>query len=175
MADWSYPRWLLCWEDDFLLSRAACSPMTKVTKPPPPPGHAGTPPQVSNKGLRFSMRSMLIGITVFALWCAFVSLLPAAFGHLVVGAMWFVITGWLVTGLFFARGDQRAFCIGAGLVVFSMWTDFGGQFMNGFHQLIRVGRPWTPWTDFLMIAITAIANGWVCIWARRYFQRQPAD
>jgi hypothetical protein len=87
--------------------------------------------------------------------------------------MWFVITGWLVTGLFFAQGDQRAFCIGAGLVVFSMWTDFGGQFMNGYHQLLRVHQPWTPWTDFILIVGTAVANGWFCVWARRFFKRQP--
>ena len=90
-----------------------------------------------------------------------------------VGAVWFVATGWLVTGLLFAKGDQRAFCIGALLVVSSMWTGIGGQYMQGVHSLFPRGLAGSIaiWLDLVMIAGTAAANGWVCIWARRYFER----
>jgi hypothetical protein len=27
------------------------------------------------------------------------------------------------------------------------------------------------WLDLLVIAATAVANGWCCIWARRFFDR----
>ncbi len=122
--------------------------------------------------LRFSLRSMLVTMTAFAVWCGFVTILPSAFSQLLVGLLWFVATGWLLAGLFFAQGDQRAFCIGAGLVASSMWTGIGGQYMNGFHRLTGFGQAWAVWTDFAMIAATATANGTICILARRYFERQ---
>jgi hypothetical protein len=140
---------------------------TDSPTPPPPP--FGLP-------VRFSLRTLLIGTTCFALWCGFVSLLPdvltQAFTQLMVGGVWIVATSWLVIGVVFGRDDQRAFCLGALLVVSSMWTGFGGQFMNGYHQLLRIRQPWALWTDFILIAVTATANGRFCIWARRFFERQ---
>ncbi|NOY42145.1 MAG: hypothetical protein GXP26_09945 [Planctomycetes bacterium] len=125
--------------------------------------------------LRFSLRSMMIAMTAFALWCGFVAVLPTPLSQLLVGSLWFVATGWLATGLFFAKGDQRAFCIGAVLVVSSMWTGIGGQYMNGFHRLVSLGQPWAVWIDFGMIAVTAIANGYFCILARRYYERRHPE
>jgi hypothetical protein len=122
--------------------------------------------------VRFSLRTLLIATTCFAFWCALVSLLPAALSQLLVGAVWFVATGWLVTGLVFGQGDQRAFCIGALLVVSSMWTGIGGQYMHGFHTLFTrsIADSLTVWMNLVMIAGTAFANGWFCIWARRFFE-----
>jgi hypothetical protein len=102
-----------------------------------------------------------------------VSQLPVAFSQLLVGAIWFIATGWLVTGIVFGQGDQRAFCIGAGLVVSSMWTGIGGQYMHGFHSLFLPGIAGSlaAWLDLVLIAGTAAANGWFCIWARRFFER----
>jgi hypothetical protein len=99
--------------------------------------------------------------------------MPAAFSQVVVGALWFAATGWLVTGIIFARGDQRAFCIGAALVASSMWTGIGGQFMQGIHGVLGTTRQSVLlWLDLVVIAATAVANGWCCIWARRFFDRQ---
>jgi hypothetical protein len=121
--------------------------------------------------LRFSLRSLLVGTTFFAIWCAFVAILPVAFSQLVVGAFWFAATGWLVTGVIFGRDDQRAFCLGAALVASSMWTGLGGQYMQGIHSIFGFGQRLGVWLDLVVIAATAVANGWCCIWARRYFDR----
>ena len=129
--------------------------------------------------MRFRLRTLLIATTLFAFWSALVSLLPYALSELVVGAIWIAATSWLVVGVLFTRGDRRAFYIGALLVVTSTWTGVGGRYMGGFHQLISVGPLATftnlfpmPWIDLAMIAGTAIANGWFCVWARRFFERQ---
>lgn len=141
-------------------------------KPPPLPRESTSRTLLPGIPLRFSLRSLLIATTCFAIWCAFVSLMPAGLSQLLVGAVWFVATGWLVTGLVFGQGDQRAFCIGALLVVSSMWTGLGGQYMHGFHRLFMPSSAGSfgVWLDLLMIAGTAVANGWFCIWARRFFE-----
>lgn len=124
---------------------------------------------------RFSLRTLLAATTFFAIWCAFVAVLPLAVSQLLVGAFWFVATGWLVTGIIFGRGDQRAFCIGAGLVASSMWTGLGGQYMQAIHSILGFPRPWGLWLDLAVIAATAVANGWCCIWARRFFDRSAEN
>jgi hypothetical protein len=124
---------------------------------------------------RFSLRTLLAATTFFAIWCAFVAIMPLAFSQLLVGAFWFVATGWLVTGVIFARGDRRAFCIGAGLVASSMWTGLGGQYMQAVHSILGFERPLGLWLDLVVIAATAAANGWCCIWARRFFDRPAED
>ncbi len=153
------------------MANSTMSTDSPAPTPPPPPREASSRTLLPGIRLRFSLRTLLIATTIFAFWCALVSQLPVAFSLLLVGAIWFIATGWLVTGIVFGRGDQRAFCIGAVLVVSSMWTGIGGQYMHGYHQLFGIHQPWTPWTDFLVIAATAVANGWFCIWARRYFER----
>ncbi len=158
--------------------------------PPPPPREARSRTLLPGIPLQFSLRTLLIATTFFAFWCALVSQLPVAFSLLLVGAIWFIATGWLVIGIVFGRGDQRAFCIGAVLVVSSMWTGIGGQYMHGFHRLFQIGGPvaaWlqmlgiyhlfqpgsavAAWLDLVLIGGTAAANGWFCIWARRFFER----
>ncbi len=139
--------------------------------PPPPPREARSRTLLPGIPLQFSLRTLLIATTFFAFWCALVSQLPVAFSLLLVGAIWFIATGWLVTGIVFGRGDQRAFCIGAVLVVSSMWTGIGGQYMHGFHSLFPPSGALAAWLDLVLIAGTAAANGWFCIWARRFFER----
>ncbi len=136
---------------------------------PPPSREAGPAKFLPPIPLRFSLRTLLVITTFFAIWCAFVAILPVAFSQLVVGAFWFVATGWLVTGIIFGRGDQRAFCIGAALVASSMWTGLGGQYMQGIHSFLDFQQPIGVWLDLVVIAATAVANGWCCIWARRFF------
>jgi hypothetical protein len=118
------------------------------------------------------MRSLLIATTCFAVWCVLVSQFPGSLSQLLIGAVWFLATGWLAVGLVFGRGDQRAFCIGALLVVSSMWTGLGGQYLQGFHSLFLRGLSdsLTAWLKLAMIAATAVANGWFCVRARRFFE-----
>ncbi len=138
---------------------------------PPPPREASSRTLLPGISLRFSLRTLLIATTLFAFWCALVAQLPVAFSQLLVGAIWFIATGWLVIGIIFGQGDRRAFCIGAVLVVSSMWTGIGGQYMYGFHLLYLPGGAVAAWLDLVLIAGTAVANGWFCIWARRFFER----
>lgn len=102
--------------------------------------------------------------------------MPVEISHLLIGLIWIVATSVLLIGVFYGRGDQRAFCIGASVVVSSMWTSIGGRFMQGVHygfDLVGLGA-WQPivlWLDLGVLALTAVANGWLCVQARRYFER----
>ena len=97
-----------------------------------------------------------------------------------VGIAWIAAAGWLVTGIFFASGDQRAFCIGAVVVVSTMWTGIGGRFIAGIFELAGLfsggfafAGTLKLWLDLVVIAGAAVANGYLCILARRYFERHP--
>ena len=149
--------------------------MSDRPAPMPPPIQSDL--ERSALPIRFSVRTLLIGMTVFALWCALAASLPRSLTLILVGLAWVVILGWLVTGLFFARGDQRAFCIGASVVFSSMWSSVGGRLMNGIHEIafspfgLNIGSTVLLWSDLLVLACLAAANGWFCIQARRYFER----
>ena len=80
---------------------------------------------------RFSLRSLLLGVTLFTLVCGSASILPAFVSQILIGAVWIASAGWLITGIFFAQGDQQAFCIGASVVIASMWTGVGARFVEG--------------------------------------------
>jgi hypothetical protein len=117
-------------------------------------------------------------MTALALGCGFAILMPIEISHLLIGLIWIVALSVLTVGLFFARGDQRAFCIGAFIVASSVWTDIGGRFMQGVHYLYEVlsfgqgvALPLMLWLDLAVLALVAIANGWLCMQARRYFER----
>lgn len=118
-------------------------------------------------------------MTTLAIACGLVTALPVVMSQILLGAIWIAAIGWLVTGIFFASNDQRAFCIGASVVVSSMWTGAGARFIDSLSQLL--GAPFATsikaglWLDFLLVMATAFANGWLCIRAKHYFQRQIAD
>ncbi len=154
--------------------------MTSVdpSSPEPPPLPA------ERRAWQFSLRSLFIATTVVALWCGFTAVLPGVLSNMLLGGLWLGITGWLLTGLIFARGDMRAFCIGAAVVVTSTWTGMGGQFLEAFRTLGALlaqglAVPYSDglasvllWFKHVALLATAIANGWFCIHARRYFERQ---
>jgi hypothetical protein len=101
---------------------------------------------------------------------------------LFIGLIWTALAGLLVTGLVFARGDLRAFCIGATIVYASMWTRSGGMLMEGLQQLAGlVLRPLSAplvlsnWIDLALLTVIAVANGRFCVHAKRYFERWSAD
>ena len=147
--------------------------MPTADSPPEPP------PLPNRKAFQFSLRTMMIGMTGFAFLCGFASVLPAAFSHALIGLFWIGASGWLVTGLFFARGDQRAFCIGSAMVVSSMWTRVGGRFMQGmadiFGMFVVMPLGMKAWFDLGLIVATALANGYLCIRARHFFERKADD
>lgn len=146
-------------------------------------GESPTPPPFpAKKSWQFSMRAMMIGMTVFAILCGMTVALPIAFSQLIVGLIWIGATGWLLTGLVFARGDQRAFCIGAAVLVSSTWTGIGGRFLEGIGRILflltggmSLADGLTLWIDHAVIALAAIANGYFCIWARHYFERHSTE
>lgn len=130
-------------------------------------------------GPRFSMRTLLIVVTAFAVLCGLVSRLPVYVSQTIVGAFWIASAGWLIAGVIFAKEDQRAFCIGAGIVVSSTWTGVGARFAEGMARLLAAvvglfGGSFSTqislWLDFLLICVAAVANGWLCVRARRYFE-----
>jgi hypothetical protein len=117
-------------------------------------------------------------MTLLALGCGFAVLMPVEISHLLIGLIWIIALSILAVGLFFAQGDRRAFCIGAFIVASSVWTDVGGRFMQGVHYLYQIplfgygiSLPIMLWLDLAVLALTAIANGWVCVQAKRYFER----
>lgn len=117
-------------------------------------------------------------MTALAIACGFAGFVPVEISQLLIGFVWIVATSLLIVGLFFGRGDRRAFCIGASVVVSSMWTGIGGRFMEGIHYLFGifslgygVSQPIMLWLDLAVLAALAVANGWLCMRARAYFER----
>lgn len=125
----------------------------------------------------FSLRSLLLGVTLFALVCGSAAILPAFISQILIGAIWIASAGSLITGIFFARGDQQAFCIGASVVIASMWTGVGARFVEGMTRLLtvllggwRITGQAALWFDLVLLLLAAIANGWLAVRARRYFE-----
>jgi hypothetical protein len=130
-----------------------------------------------NDGWRFSLSSLFWVMTVIALGCGFAVIVPVEISHLLIGLIWMIAFGVLTVGLIFGRGDRRAFCIGAFVVVASVWFDIGGRVMQGVHYLFGVislgygvPREIMLWLDLSVLAALAVANGWLCIKARRFFE-----
>jgi hypothetical protein len=128
---------------------------------------------------QFSLRELLIATTVLAFGCAFAVLVPVEVSHLLIGLIWIIALSLLIVGLVFSRGDRRAFCIGAFIVASSVWTDLGGRFMQGVHFFYGVfaGGSGVPlpimlWLDLAVLAAVAVANGWLCVKARAYFESE---
>jgi hypothetical protein len=122
------------------------------------------------------LRFLFIAMTVTALGCSLAVLVPVEVSHLLIGLIWIVATSVLLVGVLFGRDDQRAFCIGASVVVSSMWTSIGGRFMQGVHysfDLVGLGvwQPIVLWLDLAVLALAAVLNGWLCVRARAYFER----
>jgi hypothetical protein len=135
-------------------------------------------PDASN-GWRFSLSSLLWAMTVIALGCGFAVIVPVEISHLLIGLIWMIAFGVLTVGLIFGRGDRRAFCIGAFVVVASVWFDTGGRVMQGVHYLFGVislgyGVPLQVmlWLDLGVLAALAVANGWLCVRARGFFDAE---
>ena len=140
---------------------------------PPPP----LPPR--HKLWQFSLKQLLIATTAFAFVCGLAATLPLAFSKALIGFIWIAAAGWLLTGGFYARGDQRVFCLGALLAISSMWTRVGGAFVQGVSEvfLLFVGAVELPravlaWLDLALVLTAAVINGWLCIKARRYFEAE---
>lgn len=117
-------------------------------------------------------------MTALAILCGFAAILPVALTQLVIGAIWIVAASLFVTGLFFGDGDERAFCIGATLALSSMWTGPGGRFMMGIHAIfdlllggLNLPQSVVLWFDLGVHVLLVLVNGWLCMRARAFFQR----
>ncbi|MAT72737.1 MAG: hypothetical protein CMJ58_24930 [Planctomycetaceae bacterium] len=155
--------------------------MSAPIPPPPPvePRNVQAAAAAPRQPLRFSMRSLLALMTAVAIACAVTTALPRPFALMITGALWIAGSGWLATGVLFARGDRQAFCLGGLIVVASMWTQSGGQMLEGVRVLLRplglfeLGSSLTPWLQLALVAAAAAGNGWLCVRARRWHQGPP--
>lgn len=150
-------------------------PKPDAQPPPLPPDAQLLSGRDLRRPLRFSLRTLLRLTGVLAVVCGAAVVLPAGFSQLLVGAAWLAASGWLTIGVIYGRGDARAFSIGAALVVASMWTGLGGRFMQGVHEVqtllsLEGGRGIAAWIDLAVLAAAAIANGALCVAARRYYE-----
>ena len=127
---------------------------------------------------QFSLRVLLLATTLFALFCGLILDLPDFISQILIGAAWIASAGWLVTGICFAQGDQRAFCIGAFIVIASMLTGVGARFVEGMTSFLAIFGAWTSsgqiarWLELLLLLLAAIANGRLAVRARHYFERE---
>ena len=143
--------------------------MSELPPPQPPPLPDGSEPPARH--VRYNVRSLLVVMTLLAAFFALEDLIPGAPSRILVGAIWVVATSLLLVGVLFAKQEQRVFCLGALVVVSSMWSGLGGMFMGGIHQILGQGTIWSQWADLVVISIAAAGNGWVCVQAWRFFVR----
>ena len=154
--------------------------MSSPHAPPPPPAAPPEPREGSleeTQSFRFGLRTLFRAVTALAIVCAIASILPAAFSQLLAGALWIVALSVVVTGVVFAEGDRRAFCIGATIAFTSTWTGVGGRLMGAIRQIAflmtGIDAPLGAqlWLDLAVLTVMAAGNGALCVAARRYFQR----
>ncbi|MCA9235629.1 MAG: hypothetical protein KDA44_09150 [Planctomycetales bacterium] len=148
--------------------------------PPPPRDPPAAPPQsdpaAAARRFRFSVRTALLVTTVLAIGCGVAKLIPYGITLLLTGATWIAGASWLATGVLFGRGDRQAFCVGGSIVVLSMWSQAGGQLLEGVRTLLRplglfgLGDSFTPWLELLIVAAAVVGNGLLCVRARRWHQ-----
>lgn len=151
--------------------------------PPPLPADASTVGRAARGKWQFSMKTLMLATTGVALFFGFAAALPASFSQALLGLIWIAATGWLATGVVFAKGDQRAFCIGALIMISSTWTRLGGRFIQGMFEIFTLlsGGSQLPhalnlWIEHLLLFGAAVANGWFCVYARHYFESTaPAE
>ena len=124
---------------------------------------------------------MFVAMTAFAVWCGFAAITPLWLNQMLIGAIWVAVSGSLLTGIVFAKNDQRAFCIGALVVVASMWTRSGGMLMEGMQQFFNLAveplnlpRTVGIWIDLALLLALAFANGLLCVRAKAFFERNQA-
>jgi len=122
-------------------------------------------------------------MTGFGFVCGLAVIIPHTI-IILLGLATYAATGVLTTGLICARGDQRAFCIGALIVVLSTWTRTGGgllgEIVDVFEWLLRglsISLPiyFEVALKYVVLIPLAVANGYLCIHARRYFERHATD
>lgn len=131
---------------------------------------------------RFTLRTLFAVTTSLAIWCAFVAIVPFWMSQMLIGFIWIVAASAVVIGIVYARGTRQTFCIGASIVLASMWTGPGGQLIEGFQQMVelllgplQLPRAVEGWTNIAILGGLAAGNGWFAIKARRYFEAASPD
>lgn len=159
--------------------------MPEQQKSPPPehqeilPDDAKLVSEARISGFRFSLRTLLVSFTALAVSLGLAKGLDIDLLSLLIQFAWVAVTGCVITGLFFAQHDQRAFCIGAGLVLSSKWLGGSNRFWFVMSDTLSdttdlIGIPRGPILEIIYLGFTAliaIANGLLCIQAMRYFDR----
>ncbi len=150
--------------------------------PPPSPRRKTQPDQAmaaSRPAVRYSTKTMLLAFTAASIALGVCAVLPNPLIQAILGAFWLAATGLLVTGLVFASGDRKAFCIGAAVVVASTWFGIGARFLDGVVETLwlllnPIGIDFGDlWPKQALLVLAAAANGLLCVRARRYFEAHP--
>ncbi|MCA9259215.1 MAG: hypothetical protein KDA61_08445 [Planctomycetales bacterium] len=101
--------------------------------------------------------------------------------ELAIGALWAAGGSWIALGLLYTRGERQAFYVGAALMYTSMWTGFGGQFVQAMRGVVQVlgggfqgSRALTSTLDLGLVAGAAYANGKFAQWCwKKFFEKAP--
>ncbi|MEM9354049.1 MAG: hypothetical protein AAGA92_13635 [Planctomycetota bacterium] len=148
--------------------------------PPPSPRRQPQPAQLERGSprFRFSTKTMLLALTLASLALGVCAVLPNPLVQAVIGAFWLAASGCLVTGLVFAKGDRKAFCIGATVVVASTWFGIGARFLDGVIETVAlllnpIGISFGDfWPKQVLLVLSAAANGLICVRARRHLEER---
>ncbi len=148
-------------------------------EPPPLPTERRSP----KRSWQFSMRTMLIGMTGFAVLLGLQIALDFQLFRLLIQIAWLTVTGWLLTGAVFAQADHKAFCIGAAVVFCTHWIGGDNRFWFVMSDTVTdvtdsLGLPRGPFVEVIYLAFVfciSFANGYVCVHARRYFESHATE
>ena len=133
---------------------------------------------VSGRRWSFSLRTLLLCLTALAILFGLAKAFEIDISAILIQLIYLALSGVLVTGVFFAKDDRRAFCIGGTIVLSSKWFGESNRFwfvmadtLTDATDSIGIPRSFLiEWFYLGFIIIVAIVNGLLCIRARRFFE-----
>jgi hypothetical protein len=137
----------------------------KAAVPPAPP--AGPPIRIDrSRKPKFSLRSMLIATTAFAVVAAFSTFVGIEQLFVLLAGLWllFLVPVALATLAAYSRGPRRTFFAGA----------FGGSLASHYmHWDLEWGDSWLHALFLVgLLAITIITCGFTAVYTRRFLERR---
>jgi uncharacterized membrane protein len=147
-----------------------------TTKASPQSPASPSPYQPPNRPrFQFSVKTLLKIVTAIAVLLAVLIAMPEiiAFPILMMFAVAFPTV--LLAGVLYAKGETRTFAIGGLFAVVALWFLFLGQIgridsvLFGYSALRKaLGFG----ISMVLLVIMSCLNGWLCVVARRWFERR---
>jgi hypothetical protein len=111
--------------------------------------------------IQFNLRGLLIAVALIAVLFGLFTIAQGLFGWLIAIVVIWILPTPLVAAAVYARGDLRAFAIGALVPWFSLWATqhLGGSFLDMFGKTIE-------------LLILAGICGSVAVATRRWIERK---